>query len=280
MHIVGKILIGLLAFMAAVGFVFGAKLVNARGEWMKQLQAAKANDEKSAQKLVEARQAFEESRADLEREMLRWDRYFSPVKGTFDPTTNMILANAGKTFGMQPNTELYAFQLDNGGSTYVGSFNVADVTANESGLKATFPVRAQDVASWNGQSFRLRTVIPSAFLSQFADLQAKLVSNDEVLKKQEKNLTTQGELATAAQEQRNTRVAELLGAGAGKAAGLVAEINQADDERNASLMRVDDLRRKINEAKAHVNILIQDNNNLATALPGQPPREHADAGSK
>ena len=43
-------------------------------------------------------------------------------------------------------------------------------------------------------------MIPSAFLSQFSDLQAKLVSNDEVLKKQEKNLAMQGELATAAQE--------------------------------------------------------------------------------
>ncbi|HET6323543.1 MAG TPA: hypothetical protein VFG04_02490 [Planctomycetaceae bacterium] len=281
MHIVGKILIGLLAIAAAFGFIIAARLVNTRGDWMKQVQAAKANDEKSAQGLIEARQAFEESRADLEREMLRWDRYFSPVKGAFDATTNAIIASAGKTAGIQPNKELYAFQIgDNGSTTYVGSFNAAEVQANESGLKATFPVRAQDVATWNGQNFRLRTVIPSAFVSQFADLQSKLVTQDELLKKQEKNLLTQGELSAAAREQREARVAELLGGGEAKAAGLVAEINRADDDRNASLARVDELRRKIREAKIQVTSLIQTNNELAASLPGQPPREHAEAGSK
>jgi hypothetical protein len=284
MHIVGKILIGVIAVSAGFGFIIAARLVNTRGAWMKQLQEAKAGEDQSAQKLADARQAFEESRADLEREMLRWDRYLV-VKGAFDAATNAIVISAGKTVGIQPNTELYAFQLDDkGGSTYVGSFNAADVTANESGLKATFSVRAEDVPNWNGQSFRLRTVIPSSFVSQFADLQAKLINQDELLKKQEKNLATQAELAAAAREQRDTRVAELLGgaggAGAGgdKAAGLVTAINQADDRRNASLIQVDELRRKILEAKAHVNSLIQDNNNLAASLPGQLPREHAEAG--
>ena len=280
MHIVGKILIGVLALSAAFGFIIAARLVNTRGAWMKQIQDAKANDDKSAQSLADARQAFDESRAELEREMLRWDRYFSPVKGAFDSTTNAIVANAGKTLGIQPNTELYAFQLENNGSSlYVGSFNAAEVLATESGLKATFPVRAQDAANWNGQAYRLRTLIPSAFLSQFVDLQAKLVTQDELLKKQEKNLATQGELAAAANDQRDTRVAELLGGGQDKGTGLVTEINQADDQRNASLIRVDELRRKISEAKAHVNSLIQENNTLAASLPGQPPREHAEAGS-
>jgi hypothetical protein len=277
MHLVGRILVGLLALAAAVGFVEGARLVNKRGEWMSQVQKAKEGDEKSAQNLVTDRQDFEEARANFEREMLRWDRYYSPVKGTFDATTNAILANAGKTTGIQPNKELYAFQLDDkGNSIYVGSFSVAEVQANESGLKATFPVRAQDVPNWNGQNFRFRTVIPSSLFTQIADLQGKLVTADELLKKQEKNLATQQELATAAKEQRDTRVSELLG-GKDIPTGLVAEINQADDQRNAALLRVDDLRRKISQAEAHVRDLIQENNTLAASLPGQPPRQQAEA---
>jgi hypothetical protein len=277
MHLVGKILIGLLALAAAIGFIEGARLVNKRGEWMSQIQKAKEGDEKSAQNLAAARQDFEEARANLEREMLRWDHYYSPVKGTFDAATNAILANAGKTLGIQQNKELFAFQLDaNGGSTYVGSFNAAEVQANESGLKATFPVRAQDVPTWNGQEFRLRTQIPSALFTQIATLQAELVKHDELLKKQEKNLATQVELAAAAKEQRDTRVAELLG-GKDIQTGLVAHINQADDQRNAALLRVDDLRRKISQAEAHVKSLIQENNNLAASLPGQPPRQQAEA---
>ena len=278
MHLVGKILIGLLAIAAGIGFITGARLVNARGAWMNLLQVAKANDEKSAQKLAAARQDFEEARADLEREMLRWDHYYSPLKGTFDTTNNALLVSAGKTIGIQPNKELFAFQLDDSGnsSTYIGSFNVAEAQANESALKATFPVRAQDVPGWNGQNFRLRKVIPSSLFKQIADLQGELVKADELLKKQEKNLATQSELATAAKEQRDTRIAELLG-GKGIDTGLVAGINQADDRRNASLLRVDDLRRKISQAGAHVKSLIQENNTLAASLPGQTPRQQAEA---
>jgi hypothetical protein len=277
MHIVGKILIGLLAIAAGIGFITGARLVNARGAWMGDLQNAKKSGEQTTQNLAAARQAFEDARAELEREMLRWDRYFV-VKGTFDATTNAILANGGKSAGIQPNIELYAFQLDGGASTYIGSFNAAEVTNNETGLKATFPVRAQDVPTWNGQNFRLRTVIPSSFVSRIAALQTELVAHDELLKKQEKNLATQAELATAARDQRDTRIAELLGGGGANASGLVAEINQADDHRNAALLRVDDLRRKISEAEAHVKSLIQENNTLAASLPGQPPRQQAEAG--
>jgi hypothetical protein len=277
MHIVGKILILMLAVSAAFGFIIGARLVNTRATYMKQLQDAKANDEKSAEKLAAARQSFEDARANLEREMLRWDRYYT-VKGVFDATNNAIVANAGTTLGIQPKTEFYAFQLDAGGaSTYVGSFNAAEVAKTESGLKATFPVRAEDVPSWNGQNFRLRTTIPSSFVKRIVDLQTELLNRDELLKKQEKNLSTQGELVATARDQRDTRVAELLGGGAGITTGLVADINKADDTRNASLQRVDDLRRKIFDAKARVKDLIQENNNLAAGLPGQPPKQQAEA---
>jgi hypothetical protein len=277
MHIVGKILVVMLAVSAAVGFVMGARLVNKRGDWMSQLQKAKEGDEKSAQNLTAAREAFEGARADLEREMLRWDRFVN-VKGTFDAPSSAILANGGRTIGIQPEMELYAFQLgNNGSSTYMGSFNAAEVQANESGLKATFPVRPQDVPNWNGQEFRLRTLIPSAFVSRIAGLQRELIEHDELLRKQEKNLTTQGQLAAAAKEQRDTRIAELLGGAAVSGPGLVADINQADDERNASLMRVDELRRKISKAEAQVKSLIQENNTLAAMLPGQAPRQQAEA---
>ena len=47
MHLVGKILIVLLAIAAGIGFITGARLVNARGAWTNLLQVAKANDEKS-----------------------------------------------------------------------------------------------------------------------------------------------------------------------------------------------------------------------------------------
>jgi hypothetical protein len=280
MHIVGKILIFVLMVSAGFGFIIAARLVTKRGDWMKQVQEAKVRNEKSAQNLASAQQAFEEARANLEREMLRWDQYFSPVKGVFDSSNKAIIATAGKKVGIRPNLDLYAFQLaDDGSSAYAGSFSTTEVSDNESALRANFTVRADDIPTWNGQNWRLRTIIPSAFVSRIAGLQKELGIADELLKKQESNLATQTELAKTAREQRDGRIAELLGAAGdgGQAVGLVVDINQADDQRNASLLRVDDLRRKIREAEAHVKTLIQENNALATSLPGQPPRQQADA---
>ena len=75
-------------------------------------------------------------------------------------------------------------------------------------------------------------------------------------------------LVNAAHDQREERIAELLGGGKANPAppGLVAEITEADDQRNASLVEVDRLRRDISAAEQNVRRLIQENNDLARIL--------------
>ena len=113
-----------------------------------------------------------------------------------------------------------------------------------------------------------RTLIPSSFASRIAGLEADLVVNDELLAKQQSNLETQNKLITAAREQREDRIAELHGGGKANPAppGLVAEITEADDQRNASLVEVDRLRREISAAQKNVGRLIRENNDLAHTL--------------
>ena len=216
-----------------------------------------------------ARAEREQARAELERESLRWDRYWSDVTGQYIPQNNTIGANVGSAKGIPSKAMLYAFQLDkNAVPSYVGSFTVFQLQPNLCILKPAFRVRADDVPNWTGGNWRFRTMIPSSFASRIAGLEADLVVADELLAKQQSNLETQSKLVDAAQDQRDERIAELLGGGKANPAppGLVAEITQADDRRNASLVEVDRLRREISAAEEHVRRLIQENKDLARTL--------------
>jgi hypothetical protein len=269
MHIAGKLLGVVLFFTAATGFIFAAHLVDVRGKWLDQFQKIKQKNDEVAPKLAEARVKREEARAELERETLRWDRFWPNEVGQFIPRSGTLNINAGSQNGIANTMTLYAFPLNkNGAPSYVGAFNVFQLQPNLAVLKPAFRVRPEDVPNWNAGNWRLRTMIPSSLASRIAGLEAELVVADELLAKQQSNLETQTKLVTAAHDQRDERIAELLGGGNANPAppGLVAEITQADDQRNASLLEVDRLRREINTAEQHVRRLIQQNNELAGTL--------------
>jgi hypothetical protein len=281
MHTAGKVLVWLSLVLSVVAFIFAARVVNARKQWMKEFQDAKLKNEKGAESLATTRLERDKARAEYEREMLRWDRYWSDIKGGYVPQNSSVIANAGIAAGIPQSATLEVFQLaDDGTPSYIGPFTVtaAQINANTATLSPAFRVRPEDVPKWNGQALRLRTLIPSAFASRIANLQSELAIADELYAKQQSNLEVQTKLIEAAGEQKDERTAELLGGGknAGKP-GLVAEIAQSDDQRNASLAEVDRLRRAISAAVAHVQRLIQENNDLARSLPGQqtPPRQTA-----
>jgi hypothetical protein len=111
-------------------------------------------------------------------------------------------------------------------------------------------------------------MIPSSFAATISGLEAELTVADELLVKQQSNLDTQSRLVDDAKQQRDVRIAELLGAGAANPAvrGLVVEIAEADDQRNSSLFEVDHLRREISTAEQHIQSLIRHNSELANTL--------------
>ena len=95
MHITGKILVWMTLPIAAAGFIMAARLVDTRGKWMEQLQKVKVRNEKVAAELAVARTEREQARAELERESLRWDRYWSDVVGQYISRNNTLGANVG-----------------------------------------------------------------------------------------------------------------------------------------------------------------------------------------
>jgi hypothetical protein len=268
MHITGKLLGVVLIVTAAVGFVFAAHLVDVRGKWLDQYQKVKKSNEDTVPKLAEARREHDEARAELERESLRWEKFWNDEPGQF-VRGNLTLTNAGGANGIGQKMTLYAFQLPKPTEPkYVGAFTVLQLQQNLTVLKPAFRVRQEDADNWSGARWRLRSMIPSSFASTIAGLESELTVADELLVKQQSNLDTQSKLVDDAKFQRDGRIAELLGAGAGNPAlrGLVTEIAEADDLRNASLFEVDHLRREISTSEQHIASLMRHNTELANTL--------------
>lgn len=269
MHITGKLLGVVLVFAAITGFVFAARLVDVRGKWLDQFQKVKDRNDKIAPELAAARVEHEEARGELERESLRWERFWNNEVGQFIPRSGMLNLNAGAQNGITSKLTLYAFELPKPNDPkYVGAFNVFQLQPNLTVLKPAFRLRQEDVDNWSAGSWRLRTMIPSSFASTIGGLESELTVADELFVKQQSNLDTQSKLVDDAKQQRDGRIVELLGGGNGNAAvrGLVTEIAEADDQRNASLFEVDRLRRDISTAEKHIQSLIRDNNELANTL--------------
>jgi hypothetical protein len=278
MHIAGKLLILLTLGLSLGAFYMGAKLIDRRGKWLKDVEQAKQEDAAAADALAKAQLDHKTASGDLEREMLRWDHYWSEIPGGYVAQQNMLIANAGTADGVEPNSIVHAFQLGpKGVPSYVGPFTVAEVQAKQASLKPAFRVREEDLAKWQANSWRFRTMIPSSFTSRITDLETQLVKADELLTKQNGNLESQKKLIDEAKHQHDDRIGELLGNKANAAQpGLVADIARAEDQRNASLAEVDRLRREIRTTLQHVEQLIQENNNLARTLPGvSAPKETA-----
>ncbi len=269
MHITGKLLGVILVFAAITGFVFAARLVDVRGKWLDQFQKAKDRNEKIAPELAAARLDREEARAELERESLRWERYWNNEVGQYIPRSGTLNLNAGAQSGITSKMTLYAFGLEKPNDPqYVGAFSVFQLQPNLTVLKPVFRVRQDDAQNWTAGNWRLRAMIPSSFASTIAGLEAELTVADELLVKQQSNLDTQSKLVEDAKLQREVRIGELLGGGNAnpQVRGLVAEITEADDQRNLSLFEVDHLRRDISTAEQHIASLIRDNNQLASTL--------------
>ena len=121
MHVTGKILIVILIGTAVYAFICAGQLVQVRGKRMNRVQDVKARNEKTADVLIAARAAFEEARADLQRENLRWDRNWTDVSASFLSGNNSLIAKVGFAAGIPASSTLYAFELAASGPIYVGA---------------------------------------------------------------------------------------------------------------------------------------------------------------
>ena len=138
-----------------------------------------------------------------------------------------------------------------GSSSYVGSFNVAQLGRTTTVLAPTWLISPDEPGQWNAAAWRVRTSIPGGAKERIAGLRSAIVTAVNYLQDKQQHLAVEDEAVQEAQKILQNRIAELTGEGAAEGApGLVAEIAEAEDARNQELAELDRLRRQVQQIYA------------------------------
>lgn len=278
MNVLGKILAFLVVIAAAVGAVFSAKLIQTRNSWTRKTQTF-------AKQYADARKQRDEGQRLVQQRVHDRDFLLREWGATAPSVTTQVSAPAegklsiefGSNQGVRDQQLLYGFELKaDGTSTYRGSFVVTSVAADRSTLTPSWRVRPDDVATWQPGRWRWRTMIPSGYSDRFADQAAAFTRGDELLADRQANLAIQQRLIAENQGKLNRRKAELVGGedlpqdeglSPEFRLGLVATLEQVEEERNGVLLQIDALRRQLRGARDAVNALQEGNLELVKKLP-------------
>ena len=174
---------------------------------------------------------------------------------------------------------MYVFQKDGKTNTskYVGAFqlDLANLGDNNAIFYPTWTVRPSDFAGIdpNGD-FRIRTLVPSHFTSMYANVRGEMIITERHLADKQEALQEQIQQDQMAQEILDLRTNQLKGdpnfAGNPNApadkAGLVAQMEAAEDARNMELAELDRWRRRVNTANLEMQDLLKENRELEQQL--------------
>ena len=282
MHISGKILLGL-AFIGCVAALFlTSKQLLIRNAWMIKIQKLEAEHAQNEKLVAEKKKALHDTRTELARVMLDWDRHWSDIRADLvDPRVQIAL---GQNRGVQDKQVLHAFAPNGDGTfTYAGDFKVTTVREDQAALEPNWRSRPGEVTVKGGPGWRIRASIPAHFQSRFNELEVQLAVVDELITSSTNELARQTELTKVAEEHLALRLGELNGVPEleGKPLppeiirGLVTVMVEVEESRNGVLIEVDDLRRKLKAANDRFNSVRAANEELVRSLPQPAPAKNA-----
>jgi hypothetical protein len=279
MHWLGKTLAALVVIATIAGMWLTAELIEDRNSWARKVQSFSSDFEKNQSKLLETRKQTEQVRNELETATREW----GGVGGTWTTDTRVNPADGHVQVGLGTNNRLkdkqllHGFEvLPDGQSRYRGAFVITTAQAEASALSPTWRVRAEDAATWQSGKWRWRTNLPSAYADRSDDQAVSFNDAEETLNDRRAILQVQQRLIAEAQKQRQERVAEIVGGeqlaqDASLAPefrlGLSSTLAGVEEERNKVLLEIDDLRRKVRQARDAVEQLQQANTQLVQKLP-------------
>jgi chromosome segregation ATPase len=287
MHKSGVVFAWLVVVAAIAAVPLTAKVLAVRSSWQ---QAVEKNSAQIAKNEAEIEAKSEESadlRGQLTRIMLGWDRYWD-ANVTVNPQSGEIQVNIGGNQGLgsaQDNAAakpvIFAFQAapgQPGGVSYVGVFRVQALEANRALLKKITPPEQGETAQWKNGTWRLRALVPSNYITTLRTLRDQLVERKQQLKRKQDRIEDLNRLLASAQERLDARVSELIGSDNAPQGenlpvelrkGLVAGLEEEEQERNQEFQETDQLRRDLLKVFQEQQKLIDEVTQLTRQLPQQ-----------
>jgi hypothetical protein len=290
MHVLSKVLLGVVVVMAIIAVIMTSKLRLARGHWLQQVEQRQQNLEKVREDLRKQRLVVADARAEVNRRLNLWGDSWTGVQGqVVNPQLGLIGLNIGTQQLRQPTEQvfppLFVFALSpqGDGTQYLGEFRPTGVQAGGTAAGLTRQPYEGEVQSWPQQvHWRVRELIPSSWREIFAVLETRIAEALQDVQDQTARLAKADELNTRSQEQLQRRLNQLEGnpdalEGAAPEVldGLVEALRAAETDRNVNLGQLDDLRHEYDRKYRRLQELIQRNRELEESLPqcGGAPSE-------
>ena len=288
MHWSGKVFAGFVLIGAVAAIALSARTHQIRSSWHTRLSGYRVEFEADQKELRRELFIHEASQVDLANAKRGWGNFSDDVTvnvqngdlRTRDQETMAVVSSGGGN-NQQP-LMVHGFLKNADGSVrFVGTF-VQDGAA-QGGIrkwKPTWQVRPTDqVASWGGGKWRLRSLIPAHQKTRFVNLEVLLTQADQTFMDTRLDARIKGEVDLMADEQFRLRFAELVGGNTDLAKlegklpsymidGLVRAIAAAEEDRNQSIEMVDTLRRDLKLNHDRANRLLKQNGELERSLPG------------
>ena len=278
--------ISALILFAMLGVYFSSRTLSVRNSWVRRTEELQRVNEQNAADLVKNRRELQNLRDEFDQVRYGWGRVWSnvPARRFNTPQGPLLNANFGLNQGLgRPQRSeapvVHAFRPDSDrGMIYVGRFQAVTQELREDRvvLRPTRLVRfgsqplqiPSELNLWAPGIFRFRELVPDSYTARFSDLRSQLTAADERLIAKQQYLTLQEQFVVTAQRDLDHRLRELGfdRQNARLTGGLLEEIEQKEQQRNAILDDIDRLRRERDYALGEFDRLNTENKKLVVDL--------------
>lgn len=278
MHVLGHVLIWMIAVGALAATVLSAKTYDVRNSWIKKVDQLKQDVAKNEPEIATKEARLNALQDELDRTILGWGRPFVNVNGQLGQNFQLTLQDpvlmnwlGSLEQAAQGSQVVYVFQPQpDGSSLYIGSFQLTGpVAAGAAGatFAPTWTPRNEDYAGVQNPNgpFRVRPQVPAYFPSRYSDIRGEMAVVDRLLGDKQADLQEQLLREADAKAIRDRRNEQLQGQD-----GLVSQLKSAEDARNVELEEVDHLRRKVDDARKEIENLVNENRKMEQQLDPPP----------
>lgn len=278
MNIWGKVLAFLVLVAAISASVLTAKLVQVRNSWTAKAVAAKNKFHDLKPKIEALETQIDSLKNEVFRSQQLWGNFWPNVQtGVVNPADGTVGVNIGSDASVRPNMVMHGFEITpDGTSIYRGSFLPLEIQNAAATLKPNWRATAAEVRTWPAAgTWRWRNLVPPGYEENFDKQLTAVLKLEETLNDRLKTLAGQKQLLAEAKAKLKLREAELVGGEElAKSAtaqehrdGLVAALAQAEEDRNQTLLKLDELRRTVRSVQEDIERLQDENVELAKRLP-------------
>lgn len=280
MHLLGKLsAFFLIPVAAAVALYFSARLFDTRSQYLTKYEALVKTRDENAAKLRDLTGSVDRLDKEIGLVQNAWGQQWVGANSTVQQGAEpMIDLGVGTTSGLggagKPAPTIYAFSVDaNGGSKYLGDFDIIDPRADRTGAKLTHPPIPGETDGWQAGTIRVRDMVPSAHRGETYNLRTRQIVLDQQLENEKGLVALKDVELVESQKLLDRRLAELngnpnaiQGASDDVKDGLVKTLEKEEGSRDALQVVVDKLRRELSDKYAALETVLAKNQEIVDQM--------------